>query len=95
MQGPGFFTFFTITPMCLNDAQTAMLLFSSMVDLGQRRKTIELFFAMNMLRVTFLVAREETVAQLLSRMFDSEKNESVLVNGLCVIHTLLEVQRQA
>lgn len=95
MQGPGFFTFFTITPMSLNDVQTAILLFSPMVDLGQRRKTTALFFAMNMLRVTFLVAREETVAQLLSRMFDSEKNESVLVNGLCVIHTLLEVQRQA
>ncbi|XP_005094786.1 serine/threonine-protein phosphatase 6 regulatory subunit 3 isoform X2 [Aplysia californica] len=38
--------------------------------------------------------QEETVSQLLSNMFDSEKNESVLVNGLCVIHTLLEVRRQ-
>ncbi|CAG5120318.1 unnamed protein product [Candidula unifasciata] len=42
-----------------------------------------------------IMEQEETVAQLLSRMFDSDKNESVLVNGLCVIHTLLEVQRQA
>ncbi|RUS76743.1 hypothetical protein EGW08_015499 [Elysia chlorotica] len=37
---------------------------------------------------------EETVARLLSNMFESDKNESVLVNGLCVIHTLLEVRRQ-
>ncbi|KAK3776485.1 hypothetical protein RRG08_023835 [Elysia crispata] len=37
---------------------------------------------------------EETVAKLLSNMFESDKNESVLVNGLCVIHTLLEVRRQ-
>ena len=40
------------------------------------------------------LAREETVAKLLSNMFESDKNESVLVNGLCVIHTLLEVRRQ-
>ncbi|CAL1543575.1 unnamed protein product [Lymnaea stagnalis] len=38
--------------------------------------------------------QEATVAKLLSNMFDSDKNESVLVNGLCVIHTLLEVRRQ-
>lgn len=38
--------------------------------------------------------QKDTVAQLLSNMFDSEKNESVLVNGLNVIHTLLEVRRQ-
>uniref|UniRef100_A0A0B7APN8 Uncharacterized protein n=1 Tax=Arion vulgaris TaxID=1028688 RepID=A0A0B7APN8_9EUPU len=38
--------------------------------------------------------QEETVSRLLSNMFDSNKNESVLVNGLCVIHTLLEVRRQ-
>lgn len=37
---------------------------------------------------------EETVARLLANMFESNKNESVLVNGLCVIHTLLEVRRQ-
>lgn len=40
------------------------------------------------------VNREETVSQLLSNMFDSNKNESVLVNGLCVIHTLLEIRKQ-
>ncbi|BFZ09907.1 hypothetical protein BsWGS_12946 [Bradybaena similaris] len=39
--------------------------------------------------------QEETVAQLLSNMFDSGKNESVLANGLCVIHTLLEVRRHS
>ncbi|XP_013094517.2 serine/threonine-protein phosphatase 6 regulatory subunit 3-like isoform X4 [Biomphalaria glabrata] len=38
--------------------------------------------------------QEATVAKLLSNMFNSGKNESVLVNGLCVIHTLLEVRRQ-
>ncbi|CAG5118802.1 unnamed protein product, partial [Candidula unifasciata] len=38
---------------------------------------------------------EETVARLLSNMFDSGKNESVLANGLCVIHTLLEVRRHS
>ncbi|XP_050390728.1 serine/threonine-protein phosphatase 6 regulatory subunit 3 isoform X2 [Patella vulgata] len=37
---------------------------------------------------------EETVSQLLTNMLDTEKNESVLVNGLFVIHTLLEVRRQ-
>ncbi|KAH9505634.1 Serine/threonine-protein phosphatase 6 regulatory subunit 3 [Bulinus truncatus] len=37
---------------------------------------------------------EATVSKLLSNMFNSDKNESVLVNGLCVIHTLLEVRRQ-
>ncbi|KAK7494563.1 hypothetical protein BaRGS_00014216, partial [Batillaria attramentaria] len=37
---------------------------------------------------------EETVAKLLSNMFDLEQNESVIVNGLFVIHTLLEVRRQ-
>ncbi|XP_059175019.1 serine/threonine-protein phosphatase 6 regulatory subunit 3-like isoform X2 [Physella acuta] len=39
--------------------------------------------------------KEITVSKLLSNMFDSDKNESVLVNGLCVIHTLLEVRRQS
>ncbi|ESO89290.1 hypothetical protein LOTGIDRAFT_106669 [Lottia gigantea] len=37
---------------------------------------------------------EETVSQLLCNMLDTNKNESVLVNGLFVIHTLLEVRRQ-
>ncbi|XP_046551298.1 serine/threonine-protein phosphatase 6 regulatory subunit 3-like isoform X1 [Haliotis rubra] len=37
---------------------------------------------------------EETVAQLLKNLLDTEKNESVLVNGLFVIHTLLEVRKQ-
>lgn len=37
---------------------------------------------------------EETVSKLLTNMFDLEQNESVIVNGLFVIHTLLEVRRQ-
>ncbi|XP_025099468.1 serine/threonine-protein phosphatase 6 regulatory subunit 3-like isoform X3 [Pomacea canaliculata] len=37
---------------------------------------------------------EETVSKLISNMFDLEENESVIVNGLFVIHTLLEVRRQ-
>ena len=34
--------------------------------------------------------REETVSQLLDNMLSGEKNESVIVNGLSVIQTLLE-----
>ncbi|XP_041355125.1 serine/threonine-protein phosphatase 6 regulatory subunit 3-like isoform X2 [Gigantopelta aegis] len=37
---------------------------------------------------------EETVSKLLSNLLNTEKNESVLVNGLFVIHTLLEVRKQ-
>ena len=34
------------------------------------------------------------MSKLLSNLLDTEKNESVLVNGLFVIHTLLEVRKQ-
>ncbi|XP_076445361.1 serine/threonine-protein phosphatase 6 regulatory subunit 3-like isoform X2 [Babylonia areolata] len=37
---------------------------------------------------------QETVSKMLSNMFELEQNESVIVNGLFVIHTLLEVRRQ-
>ncbi|XP_070190281.1 serine/threonine-protein phosphatase 6 regulatory subunit 3-like isoform X3 [Littorina saxatilis] len=37
---------------------------------------------------------EETVSKLLNNMFELEQNESVIVNGLFVIHTLLEVRKQ-
>ncbi|KAL8606034.1 hypothetical protein ACOMHN_040032 [Nucella lapillus] len=37
---------------------------------------------------------QETVSKMLNNMFELEQNESVIVNGLFVIHTLLEVRRQ-
>lgn len=38
--------------------------------------------------------REETVAKLLTNMLGQDKNESVIVNGLSVIQTLLEFRKQ-
>ena len=38
--------------------------------------------------------REETVSLLLDNMLTGELNESVIVNGLSVIQTLLEFKRQ-
>ena len=43
---------------------------------------------------SFSYFREETVSKMLNNMFELEQNESVIVNGLFVIHTLLEVRRQ-
>ncbi|XP_021342172.1 serine/threonine-protein phosphatase 6 regulatory subunit 3-like isoform X4 [Mizuhopecten yessoensis] len=40
------------------------------------------------------VEMEETVSDLLSNMLDTERNESVIVNGLSVIQTLLEFRKQ-
>lgn len=40
------------------------------------------------------VEKEETVSELLSNMLAGEKNESVIVNGLSVIQTLLEFKKQ-
>ncbi|XP_060085794.1 serine/threonine-protein phosphatase 6 regulatory subunit 3-like isoform X2 [Ylistrum balloti] len=40
------------------------------------------------------VEMEETVSDLLSNMLDTECNESVIVNGLSVIQTLLEFRKQ-
>ncbi|XP_072128178.1 serine/threonine-protein phosphatase 6 regulatory subunit 3-like isoform X1 [Mobula birostris] len=37
--------------------------------------------------------KQETIKQLLSNMFDGEKNESVIVNGIQVLLTLLETRR--
>ncbi|CAM9461422.1 unnamed protein product [Lampetra fluviatilis] len=37
--------------------------------------------------------KEETIEQLVSNMFDGEKNESALVNGIQVLLTLLETKR--
>ncbi|XP_069764795.1 serine/threonine-protein phosphatase 6 regulatory subunit 3-like isoform X2 [Narcine bancroftii] len=37
--------------------------------------------------------KQETIKQLLSNMFDGERNESVLVNGIQVLLTLLETRR--
>ncbi len=41
----------------------------------------------------FDFARKETVASLLNHMFDGERAESVIVNGLSVIQTLLEFRK--
>lgn len=41
------------------------------------------------------VEQEETVAKLLDNMLSSDKNESVIVNGLSVIQTLLEFRKQS
>lgn len=41
------------------------------------------------------VEQEETVAKLLTNMLGQEKNESVIVNGLSVIQTLLEFRKQS
>lgn len=38
--------------------------------------------------------REDNVADLLTNMLDTGKNESVIVNGLSVIQTLLEFRKQ-
>lgn len=42
----------------------------------------------------YFIFREETVSELLSNMLDTERNESVIVNGLSVIQTLLEFRKQ-
>ncbi|CAG2188926.1 Serine/threonine-protein phosphatase 6 regulatory subunit 2,Serine/threonine-protein phosphatase 6 regulatory subunit 3-B,Serine/threonine-protein phosphatase 6 regulatory subunit 3,Serine/threonine-protein phosphatase 6 regulatory subunit 3-A [Mytilus edulis] len=41
------------------------------------------------------VEQEETVAKLLTNMLGQDKNESVIVNGLSVIQTLLEFRKQS
>lgn len=40
-----------------------------------------------------LVSRQETIEQLLSNMLDGERSESVIVNGIQVLLTLLEPRR--
>ncbi|KAK3578083.1 hypothetical protein CHS0354_006739 [Potamilus streckersoni] len=40
------------------------------------------------------VEREQTVADLLEKMLSGERNESVMVNGLSVIQTLLDFKKQ-
>ena len=47
-----------------------------------------------MLNYLFFHCREETVSLLLDNMLTGELNESVIVNGLSVIQTLLEFKRQ-
>ena len=37
--------------------------------------------------------RQETISELLTHMLEGEKNESVIVNGLSVIQTLLEFKK--
>lgn len=42
----------------------------------------------------WICSREDNVADLLTNMLDTGKNESVIVNGLSVIQTLLEFRKQ-
>ncbi len=43
--------------------------------------------------ICVLFYRQEAITMLLDNMFDGEKNESVLINGLTVIQTLLEFRK--
>lgn len=43
--------------------------------------------------IYLLIYRQEAIEQLLGNMFDGEHNESVIVNGIQVLLTLLEPRR--
>lgn len=63
---------------------------SEQIDLAS---DLEAFFPFIFMSVLFL--RQETVEQLLSNIFDKEKNESAIVSVIQILLTLFETRRPA
>ena len=62
-----------------------------MTHTGKKKSIVKKCVWLGIIQVLFF--RQETVAELLNHMFNGEKNESVIVNGLSVIQTLLEFRK--
>lgn len=70
----------------------AFVMFAYFKQTGRSIKDSETLFLFILMSVLF---RQETVEQLLSNIFDKEKNESAIVSVIQILLTLFETRRPA